>query len=659
MTINELVNQALVDYAHATDMDEASYHDAQTIEALNESRELDPTGLTTALMLRGLLDHFMENTTFSAASVLREPQKFAASIASIQKVLASVDHPEIQQFASQYQKSLRETAKIYGVSDLDAFDALVENKYDLAFIRRDALRSMQTLEAFQFSRGKGESGPLMFNRHLFEFFNINSLLRAAREQRIDGVSLCLIRDPAETMASYFVFAIRNGENIVVLTDREPGPHPMYVRMSRRPDRQLQRRAARNWFPYHALSLTPIVGVAPDGSEYEKGLKAEERTQLVRYNTHAVKLKSLGELYPEEVMWISLMFELIAQRYGKEFAHLPELAYTGEMLVDRHALVGAASAMVLAGDYLPLEVAPLQPECVTDEATSKQWEHKPTTFNDWLLERYSSQVPAHLLNLVGGPQKVLAGPSNDVEEDFGREQSVVEYEALSPVTFGTVETLEADRLWTARVNQCREVQRLADLEYDKTVQGVISWCRERVKANREFLLDATSRGELLLPTVTIPDGDAFWEHGRLDSSVSNAVKQYEDRFFRAFCRTTEGLLLGTWPERRRRPGYLCADHPDITATIFTEISPTCPEALAIVFGVGKDGLPWPLQHWFAAKPYVGNSILRRLDPKDWVLKNPYRKLNLTVHIALSKTAVQERRRKLGLARADFQTMRKRK
>ena len=45
-----------------------------------------------------------------------------------------------------------------------------------------------------------------------------------------------------------VSQLTNG-TITVLTDRNPGAHPAYERMSRRPDRNFSRRAAQHWFPY--------------------------------------------------------------------------------------------------------------------------------------------------------------------------------------------------------------------------------------------------------------------------------------------------------------------------------------------------------------------------------------------------------------------------
>jgi hypothetical protein len=57
----------------------------------------------------------------------------------------------------------------------------------------------------------------VFHAKVFQWWNINSLLQAATTQMPSGVSLNLIRD-RDAFQSYFVFCIRNGANLFVLSD---------------------------------------------------------------------------------------------------------------------------------------------------------------------------------------------------------------------------------------------------------------------------------------------------------------------------------------------------------------------------------------------------------------------------------------------------------
>jgi hypothetical protein len=176
----------------------------------------------------------------------------------------------------------------------------LEDKYSVAQIRLSALRSMNELEACQFMQGDASSDALKVNHWVYEFWNINSLIAAMGGQKFDGVSLCLIRDPEEVMASYFVFAVRNGENITILTDREEGPHPLCWRMTRRPDRDMVARWDKNWFPYHLLDLEEVK----DADGNVKGFVAGKHEGLVPYNLEAAKVQSIAELAPAEFVWLT-------------------------------------------------------------------------------------------------------------------------------------------------------------------------------------------------------------------------------------------------------------------------------------------------------------------------------------------------------------------
>lgn len=92
----------------------------------------------------------------------------------------------------------------------------------------------------------------MYSKAVYQFWNVNSLLTAACRMP-SGVSLNLIRDP-DYFHSYFAFAIRNGGNLILLSDLPKDHHPLSRYMSRRPDRAFDERAARNWFPYELLNI---------------------------------------------------------------------------------------------------------------------------------------------------------------------------------------------------------------------------------------------------------------------------------------------------------------------------------------------------------------------------------------------------------------------
>jgi hypothetical protein len=108
-------------------------------------------------------------------------------------------------------------------------------------------------------------------------------------------------------------AVRNGENITILTDREEGPHPMHWKMARRPDRMMEKRWDKNYFPYDLLDLEPIK----DEEGNIKGYNPGKHEGLVPYNLDAANIALIASLAPAEFMWLSLMLERIQKRFGKD------------------------------------------------------------------------------------------------------------------------------------------------------------------------------------------------------------------------------------------------------------------------------------------------------------------------------------------------------
>ncbi len=692
-TINDLVNEALVRWlaltglafdkeglnvvAKAKNCPWERYTLLHLTEGLNKSRELDPTGLTTFMMLRGMAESYFRDIKFDAETLILNPQSIEDQLVPMRAVRDVLESQEVVQLIAGFQTKIREAAVHYGVPPgerMDALEKLLNDKYDLSIIRRDAFLSMERLEAHQFSQGKADPLPLKYSPSVYEFWNVNSLLLAMRAQKFGGISIVLIRDPEEALNSYFLFAVRNGYTFTILTDRIKGAHPAYKRMSRRPDRNLDRRAAQNWFPYDILDLKKIT----DEDGVVEGLVANERTQMVPINVDAVPIKPLREFEPEQFVWAILVFDLIREKYWVKNEQLPELSYTGQMVVEPQALVGREGTLVKEGFYKFLELPALTRADVTAETTKDQWESEPTAFNRWLVERYQHLVPEEILNPVGEPAQLLLEaradeilPRTDTEDivNYGgeRKKSKPQFETLDATSFGRATEVSHDRIWVARVNQMKAIQRFADEEFAREKDNILKWYMEALKKNRDVLFDACARGEFSLPAWRTKKGGHFTGKELVDSlpSLSQATG---DNWWKAHkiygfskpkCRlgeTQERQVESRGWRRRMRKVYveMCAERPEVRASIFTAITVTCPQALALVCGVTVDDLPWPLQHWYNDAPYSGNQILNRLDPEDWVLKNPWMPdgwrstgLKLNVGVAHSKLAFNARRKALGL------------
>lgn len=661
--LGAILNEALPRWAKLTDTklgateftlypfrdSEFQEHDlVEYIKELNETRTLDPEGTTTLLLLRGLFAAYVEEQSFSAKALLADPKTADARLVELRAFHTLLHQPLCDTAIAHFQEALRGATTHYGY-DATRLDGLFSDELRLGQLRRDALRSLKRLRVHQFAQGPLDAEPLRYNPTVYEFWNVNSLLMALRKQWVSGITMALIRNPADVYQSYFVLGLRNGATITVLTDFEEGAHPDYYKMTRRPDRRLDERASRHWFPYQFLT---------DTNGDDERLKHDDA--LVPMNTEAVPIGDLSALEPEQFVWTALLFELVARRFGEEGYRTRELSYTGQMVVEPHALVEASSALVAAGQYRPLELPRLTIETVTGKAAGTR---KAVGHNAWMEERYAKRVPVVLLDVVG-QRAALAATEKALKRlpppaDFDNIQPAWKTEpedvplslrALDPTSFGTRKTLAKNRTWAARTNLMQGIQRLAEADYAKNRNRIQTWYRERVEKNIDALLDAAARGEFPAPTAEWKSrrDHGFPSHDELLWSDENILRQYTGRtLYHAFpgeCYSS-GVRLGKLDQRTSKMAcYVC---PPTGATVFTIFRPNNPQALAQLAGVAVAKLPWPLQHWYANEPYTGNSILDRVDPSDWVLDNPWRRLSFDVTLALCKRAWRARRKMLDL------------
>lgn len=695
-SVNQLVNEALKRWGVVVGLDKkmedrtisiggreeafSSYDLQRHVEELNVSRKRDPSGLTTLMMLRGLTDHHLKTHAFTVYEVLTGLDKVNAELQPLRDLYALVEDPFYAKVMDDFAELLRKAADHYGVPGGRKNKALTEllaDKYDLAMLRRDALKSIDKLEAHQFCRGEPDPKSLMYNEKVFEFWNINSLLKTLQGQAVPGISMCLIRDPEAALSSFFVFAVKNGETLTVLTDRTEEAHPEGKFMHRRPSRDFEARAEQHWFPYQLLELEQ------DGrGDYY----AKQRTSIVPYKVEAVPLKKIGELPAYQFVWAVLMFDLIRDKYWLNNLQLPDLSYTGEMVVKPDALLDVGSALVRSGQYVPLQAAPLVLKDVSLDATKEQWAHKSTEHNRWLEERYGDKVDVKYLNPVG--EKAVKQLHADYKKDksLAREERYISHASFdkeivpvggklasfSPVAFGTKEQLEKDRTWVGRVNKMRIIQGAAEKEYEKEKEKAKEWYRQALEKNAKQLLEWSARQEWKAKS---------WRGGFGDTGFKVGYQRFknEDRFCQlvaphAYTFGGRGIyinggdvmkveyetdwggkrgIFGQYPKKavrkKKNHGWMgCFFHRDVHAQVHSCFDPNCPEAIALLLGLEVKDLHWALQHWLPDEPYAGNHILDRVEPSDWVLHNPWKEFRVSVVFATCKTCIHDERKRLGLA-----------
>jgi hypothetical protein len=624
------------------------------IDDLNKARETDLSGMTAILFLRGLFEEYVKELSFQAHALLYAPTKVATTIGKLRDFHELIDREPCRDAVETFRDKVRAAALHYGY-DARRLKKYLEDEWMLGELRLSASRSLTRLHTHQFAQGEPDPNPLQYNRQIFEFTNINSFLAALQRQWISGITLALIRGN-DVYQAYFVLGLRNGQTLTILTDFEEGAHPEYHSMTRRPDRRLDERARLHRFPYRLLDADPV-----------KHKQQKDKTAIVPLNAKAVPVEEIANLEPDEFVWLMLLFDLVAEKFGRDDFKAAELSYTGEMVVSPHTLIEGNHALVRSGQYSPLVLPKLTVETTTVERADTE---KPNGFNAWMEDRYRHHVPELILDVVGerkaldvGKQmtKLLPGKADpDDLPALRRQPNVIGWyrddriqtihpHALDPTYIGTKADIERNRAWAARTNMAQVIQRFAVAEFIAKQAMILSWYRKRLERNLPFLLKAIALGELVAPKTKWKSqiDHGFPDEDKLVWTTGNILEQeIAPTWWKAFpgdSFSTRGIAFGEWVH----PHVECALDPPTRASVFTVITPDNPRALALLMGIPENRLPWPLQNWTTREPYTGNSILRRIDPQDCVLDNPWRHLELRVTFALCKREFNRIRKEHGL------------
>jgi hypothetical protein len=668
MNLSEQLRKALDLWIELTGVDPAAKSfqmklgggmDSYTIstmhKAIRDALDLDETNITGHLLLDALSTRYFKERSFSIFELMENPAQTAEYVEKAKAFTELSRSPEIRDISEQFALSLRTAVRQYGM-DTEAVMTLLDDHHELAYLRRDALRSMQNLRVDQFLRGVPEDGTVkpVYNGVVHQFWNANSLVQAACGLP-SGVTLNLVRDP-DDMQSFFAFTIRNGGNLYLLSDVPVHAHPLQRYMARRPERSFAERTVRNWFPYDLLNL-----------KYDEEAKVffadqAKRHSLIPLQQEVDKLKPIADLDPQEIVWLVMMFDLIVTRFWTSQYQAPALSYTGQMIREDRPLINAAErANLPVANYPVLALTPLTVEDVRCAANNEKAVGKDGgAINTWLEDRYAGQVDEATLNLLDGSNQkhylpphaaskratdhvnhelstqvgsvVSVNPAADEKLPFWSKEGRYALHAFDATSFGSREEIENNRLFVARHNMAKAIQRLANEEFARREGEIKGWFMAAIKKNADYLLQLAAQG------TVVRDFDASGFPGAELRSFEwhtkhsfNFMSTYTKENRPQFSGWGFALNLGY---NRKSDGFLCY----ITGAISTyqvSFRPQTARDLAEMAGCAINELPDVLQHWAAKKDHDGNHLLNRIDPMAWALDDPWQHIDFSTVIHLSK------------------------
>ena len=594
--------------------------------SLREAFKQDGSGVTALLLLNAYAQNFAANLSFTLKDLAEDPESVLAKAKDLKKIRASLNAPEFKGIISSFSDYIAGAVEAYGCRTPEV-EKLIHSSEELAFIRRDAYRAAATLREDVFNFGPTDPAPMKYNPGVYLFWDINALIRLLGATKDSGVTLALVENTEEITASHFAFAIRNGSNLILLSDRPrfDNPGQAIAQASRGHCRQLAERMQKLRFPYD------LMGAWLD-SKGKAHARMPGAQTVAPYQKEAIKLAELHVLPPDCILWLSMIFPLLEQRYWKNAIPARALSYTGEMIQKPLALTEGCAALITT-QYQPLQFPTLKVPDVATAAVAGEFRVRQTRQNEWMEKRYAAEVNPDILNLTkttnapllisgdlppakdpNGWLPSLAGEGKERKHRLAR---------MQPDYWGTQAELQHTHIWVARKNLATAVEGLARREFERTHEEVEKWYRQALIKNKEFWQRGIAVGELLLPSLPRKEDGFFTVEGH------PAKREMRNRLH--FCWRDEAsanlhfyVFHGNHFHNgysRRHDAFWDWGNPAILGRDRAEISADCPEAISALCGCKVEELPELLHHWFARKAYIGNTILDDIDPME-AIKNPW-------------------------------------
>ena len=598
---------------------------------IKESFALDVSGITALLILNAETEHYADQVSYSIKDMVDNQAEVMQRIQAFSSIRAALKHPEFAEILANFKTSLKSALDQYGLYTPEVEKVLLD-PVALAYIRRDALRAYAQLREDIFSKGAPTTDKFKYNPGMFLFWNINSLLRLIGNSQ-SGVTLCLVQDNVEANASHFAFAVKNGANLIVLSDKPKFDNPDQAgyQSARGGSRELARRMELFRFPYKLAG----AWVDRKGRGY---LNMPGSNTLVPAQVEAIKLADLQELPADSIIWLVLMLELIQD---KCWANLGErqsrdLSYSGAMIEHPASLTEGCQALTIQ-DYKPLQFKPVTLyDALTDQV---QFEVKQTRQNEWMEQLYKDQVPVELLNPLPSTTPLIPAHLQPTREDqmnvwgSGQPKQLVPLK-LREDSWGTEKELAHNHMYVARKNFATVIERLTIQDFKAKVEEVSAWYREKLLANKEFWLRGLAAGELRLPYDDGGHGEGFRIRERpLKKPAKNALAFYPPKDTYSWTRgmKAQGFHNGYC---REQDAYYCFLSPQNIGREKAVIEPTTPEALALLCGCKVSEMPIYLQNWYRYELYHGNSILDDVDPLEDIA-NPWQSFHADLVIRFGR------------------------
>ncbi|WP_461771843.1 hypothetical protein [Pseudomonas frederiksbergensis] len=639
-----------------------SLHDAKN--RIKEALELGDDVITT-LIIKTLTSQFAKTQSFTLDQIFAGHDKLTAQVEAMRQLCELNSDPAARDLHEEFYRYAEGALAHYrGLEPAALPDSSRTFVRETGcFVGMDAVKGFDRLTRLMICDGPpGSMSDAKLSRLVFGFDTIEQLISHAH-QIPNGFSLCAIVAP-RISDSYFVLVVRNGERILVLTDKGNYSHPLQEeRMASRNDRYNANRIAHSHFPYELLNI----------QWSDKGRRAEDvgqGTMLVDSACGLRILGNLGELNDTDLLWLQLCIDQCKHHYFFLQKTEPRLA-TGSMFRLPHKWTANEDNFPVPADR------PLHLDTRTSSELTSAFLHtvepawaKRRNPNIWMESKFAHLVPDDCLYIpasaLNDETPLLAANPNgswlltrsskqDLEQPMtGRELKnrsahPIELRALSQTALSTPERVVADAHYIARNNQAQAIRVLVEADYRARAEEMQVWFYKAAKKNLPNLIDDLLCMNHQAVQISTPElknqlEEAGVGHHRARRYIALEYIPAKDQ--NAPCKSApirfeKILKLANYAYFQ----YDCYLAKYERALLFLTLSVETVQDIMVITGLPLSRIPSEL-HDRGLDFNPGNSNLERIDPLS-TLRNPWSELKLAFRLPLSLKAFKHYRRQRGL------------
>lgn len=286
-------------------------------ESIEEAASLGDV-MDALLVMGDCFDDYVEkHLKIPMADIMGESNYYMDKILTANRLQSYLNGSEMKKYRWALERTLDDVRKNYEIShDLDAKEQL--------FLYLKAKKSLKEMECVSFREGKKSRDPWKYVKAIRIYDSINTLLADAVATDFNGVMLNAVTDRENAAYSYFCFVIKNGDNIVMVSDR---PNVNFLRKycGRSHGKQMEGRIMKHMFPYEILGL-----------EMTKHNVKMTSTEL---SDKAFIGSTISQINPFSGFWVACCLSLLQDMFmGGQMDGAPHV-YSGGMVsvpLDSHA-----------------------------------------------------------------------------------------------------------------------------------------------------------------------------------------------------------------------------------------------------------------------------------------------------------------------------------